>query len=187
MIEFKGCTIAVPLPENVSEEYRRILRRIGPLLPDLETAEGLNSAINIHFLGYQDERQLPETLNFIRTNKPKSKGEVIKLKGMGILEEMPSELYLSATLPQSLIEFRDLIKKNLPGDLNEIDAPFNPRLTITDIKYPRTLKWLKSPQSFRLKRILNEVDWDFPLTKLSIYGKKLTPRSQYAEIDSVYI
>lgn len=181
MKEYESCFVGIPLPDERRQELEGLLRDIRQINPLLEASDLNASHITICYLGNQTESSLQEIFKDL-SEIDLPKGIELIVGGFGHFQQndKPIVIFLNVQYPQALRDFYEAVTEVLAKycDVNS-NLPFHPHLTVVNLKSPQAQQSFAGSLS-SLQPRLDEVNWEFKITEVVLYGIDPTeqPRHQ---------
>ena len=167
--EYKGCFVGIPLPEEFRQQFHDLLRTLREEIPEINPSAH-HPHITIYYLGERSVEDLDLVETVVGQYKDRLAGTEIKIGDFGFFDNQYPALFLAVCYPEELRELRELLEKELFEEILSKNLPFRPHLTIVEIKTPQTLELLRQADA-NVRKVLDGVEWKFPLTEVVIYGK----------------
>lgn len=181
MRQFTSYFLAVPLPATHLESYQKLRGSIKQNVPSLVLSKEDTLHITLFYFTKEAEENFDHIEKVIRDSLPILSGIDLTISGINYFSvEDPKVVFLDVIYPSAVKEFSDAIKEKLKDyAAKDNDLPFHPHLTLAVAKDPMSREEILEKQS-DLRKIGEEVNWQFRITELGIYGadSKETPEFQ---------
>lgn len=182
MNNYTSCFIGIPIPEKYQRGFEDLLGKIPQINSMFKQPYLKTPHITICYLDKQSQNNLQKIAEDVKNYLEILKGVHLKIGGFGYFkEDDPRVLFLDVDYPRVLKEFNELLTKNLSvysGTANNL--PFIPHVTVAWVGDPEAQKVFKLHQP-ELKALLDEVNWQFEITKVIIYGADSNKKPEYQE------
>lgn len=182
MRDFTSYFIGIPLPTTFQEDYRSLLNRIGSLSKSIEVMNPETPHITIYYLAKFPTLMPSHIVEILKPEVNSLITSVVTIGKFGIFGgENPKTIFLDTTCPESLIPFRKTISKILvKNSAQDNFMPFYPHMTVAKLKAEKYKEEFINLQP-KLKELLDNVSWTFPITELVLYGADSTQSPEYQE------
>lgn len=168
---YTTCFIGIPLPKKYQQEFEKILLKVSEMYPMLELIDPRTPHITAYYLDVQSQFNIANIAKNVESSIGLLKGVELTVGGFDYFGgDHPRVLFLNIIYPDALKIFNQSMTKLLKEYYaNDNDLPFHPHITIARMnnsEYKKSFKDMKS----KLKVMLNEIIWTFPVTEVVLYG-----------------
>lgn len=182
MRQFTSYFLAVPLPATHFESYQKLLSSIKQKVPSLTLSKEDTLHITLFYLTRESEEAFDHIEKVVRDNLPILSGIDLTTSGINYFSaEDPKVVFLDVTYPNAVKEFSDILKEELADyAAKDNELPFHPHLTLAVAKDPKSREDVLENQSDLIK-FGEEVNWQFRITELGVYGADSKETPEYQE------
>ncbi len=169
MSTYNNFFIGIPIPENYTEEYKKVLAAMGKIDSKIKLNTTNYPHITILFMGRQDSSQVEAVKSVVDKNIGLLTEGRVKVGGFGYFKNKNYDvIYLNVEKNKKLEEFFSALRNSLNSLFASEKKNFAPHLTLARIKS----KKIQEVSLRKLDDMLSTISWEFPVTKIKFYGRQ---------------
>lgn len=188
MAQLSSCFLAIPVPERLYPNLKKLQVTTKKLLPGVEFVSIPTSHITLYYLGDVEETNVETVVTLARKNLETLKESTVRLQYFGAFgDPLVNSFHLLVETQSVVFDFVAELRKNLESQFAHVESLlFKPHVTIGYCSTPEVQNEFRFHRDY-LTRLLAGVKWDFPITELVLFGRlpgtKMTePHTRIASI-----
>lgn len=183
-MQYTSCFIGVPLSAKFQEAFEKLLTDVGKLYPNWEITYPKTPHITVYYLDKQSQYILPDIAEVIQAKISIINNLVLTISGFDYFTKKdPKEaiLFLDIVYPPAFADFnRELTAKLGKYYALDNNLPFRPHMTVAGVNGLNNNLSVKDCIA-NIEDKTREINWEFPVTEIVLYGVDSTKQPQYQE------
>lgn len=172
------------MPDKFQDKFEKLLADLVKLNPDWEITYPKTPHITVYYLDKQSQYVLPAIASIVKTKISILKNLILTVNGFSCFKKGDSResiIFLDIIFKNELVAFNQYLAANLNQYYaSDNNLPFHPHITVARVDDLLSVDNFEN-SVLKLEQKIGEINWEFPVSEIVIYGVDSTIQPQDQE------